>query len=66
MGLLGAASLAVWLALIGLWLAVVGGLSRSGWLPGSGATTQTWLWVPAPAVTLSLIGLFLVPVLREA
>lgn len=66
MGLPGAASLAVWLALIGLWLAAVGGLSRSGWLPGPGATTYTWLWIPAPVVTLSLIGLFLVPVLREA
>jgi hypothetical protein len=62
----GAAALAVWLALIGLWLAIVGRLSRSGWLPGPGATTHTWLWVPAPTVTLSLIGLFLVPVLREA
>jgi hypothetical protein len=54
------------LAAIGLWLAYVARLSRSGWLTGPGVAAQPWLWVPSPPVILSLAGLVLVPALREA
>jgi hypothetical protein len=59
-------ALAVWLAGIGLWLAAVARLSRSGWLAGRGVATQPWLWVPLPTVLLSTIGLLFVPTLRDA
>jgi hypothetical protein len=59
-------ALTVWLAGIGLWLAVFAQLSRSGWLTGSGVMIQPWLWVPLPTVLLSLIGILFVPALRDA
>ena len=62
----GAIAVSLWLASIGLWLAYVAQLSRSGWLTGPGAASLPWLWVPSPPVMLSLAGLLLVPVLRDA
>ena len=56
----------VWLTIIGLWIGFVGHLSRAGWLTGPGVHTHTWLWVPTPTVMLSLVGLVLLPDLREA
>lgn len=66
MGLPGVIALALWLGTIGLWLAYVARLSRSGWLTGPGVASLPWLWVPTPSVLLSLVSLFLVPILREA
>jgi hypothetical protein len=66
LGLPGAIALALWLGSIGLWLAYVARLSTSGWLTGPGVASLPWLWVPSPPVLLSLAGLLLVPVLREA
>lgn len=66
LGLPGAISLALWLGAIGLWLAFVARLSTAGWLAGPGLASLPWLWVPSPPVLLSLAGLFLVPVLRDA
>ncbi len=66
MGPYGAAALAAWLAAIGLWVAYVGWLSRSGWLTGPGVATYPWLWVPSPPVMLTLAGLLLAPMLRNA
>jgi hypothetical protein len=62
----GALALAAWLAAVGLWLAVVAHLSRSGWLPRPGVSTQPWLWVPSPPVMLSWLGLRFLPALRGA
>lgn len=66
MGLTNGLALAVWLAMIGLWLVVVARLARSGWLTGPGVVTQPWLWIPSPPVTVSLAGLLFVPALSEA
>jgi hypothetical protein len=65
-GLAGAVAVALWLAAIGLWPAYVARLSLSGWLTGPGVAALPWLWVPSPPVMLTLAGLLLVPVLREA
>jgi hypothetical protein len=65
-GMPGAIWIAMWLLAIGLWLAYVARLSRSGWLTGPGVAALPWLWVPAPPVVLSLAGLLLLPALREA
>jgi hypothetical protein len=65
-GFAGAMAIALWLAVIGLWLAYVARLSLSGWLTGPGVAALPWLWVPLPPVLLTLVGLLLVPVLREA
>lgn len=62
----GALAVALWLGAIGLWLFCVARLSVSGWLTGPGVASLPWVWVPSPPVLLSLVGLFLVPVLREA
>jgi hypothetical protein len=66
LGLPGAIALSLWLGAIGLWLAYVAQLSTSGWLTGPGVASLPALWVPSPPVLLSLAGLFMVPVLREA
>jgi hypothetical protein len=66
LGLGGTLALALWLGCVGLWLAHVARLARSGWLTGPGVTTWPWLWVPSPPVLLSGAGLLLLPVLREA
>ncbi len=66
LGLPGALALAAWLGAMGLWLTFVARLSRSGWLTGPGVASLPWLWVPSPPVLMSLAGLLLVPVLREA
>lgn len=65
-GVLGAIWVGVWLFAIGLWLAYIARISRSGWLTGPGVAFLPWLWVPSPPVILSLAGLLLVPLLREA
>lgn len=59
-------ALAIWLAVIGLWLVFVARLARSGGLTGPGVATQPWLWIPSPPVTVSLAGLLFVPALSEA
>lgn len=58
-------ALAVWLALIGLWLVVVARMSRSGWLSGPGLALQPWLWLPMPPVMISVIAILFLPVLRD-
>jgi hypothetical protein len=65
-GFTGAIALSLWLGAIGLWLINVARLSISGWLTGTGVASLPWLWVPSPPVVLSLAGLLLLPVLREA
>lgn len=65
-GPLGASLVAVWLALMGIWAAFVGQLSRSGWLAGPGVARFPAFWVSAPAVTLSLLALLASRVFREA
>jgi hypothetical protein len=65
-GLAGTVALGLWLAAIGLWLAYVARLSLSGWLTGPGVAALPWLWVPLPPVMLTMLGLLLVPVLRDA
>lgn len=66
LGVAGAGALAVWLAMIGLWLVVVARLSLCGWLTGPGVSSWPWLWVPSPPVLLSITGLLLLPALRDA
>jgi hypothetical protein len=58
--------LAVWLIAIGLWLAFVARLSRSGWLTGRGVATHTWVWIPMPPLALTLFGFVFLPDMREA
>lgn len=65
-GAAGAGLVAVWLALIGTWIALVGYLSRTGWLTGPGVSTMPWLWVPTPALAITLVAVLAVPTLREA
>lgn len=62
----GAIAIGIWLTAIGLWIAYVGRLSISGWLTGPGVSSMPWLWVPSPPVLLSLAGLLLIPLLRDA
>lgn len=65
-GVIGAIAIALWLLVVGIWLAIIAQLARSGWLPGPGVNALPWLWVPSPPVILSLLGLLLVPTMREA
>ncbi len=58
--------LAVWLIAIGLWLAFVARLSRSGWLTGPGVATHPWAWIPLPSLALTLCGFVFLPEMRGA
>ena len=58
--------LATWLIGIGLWLAFVARLSRSGWLTGPGVATHAWAWIPLPPLALTLFGFVFLPDMREA
>jgi hypothetical protein len=58
--------LAIWLIAIGLWLAFVARLSRSGWLTGRGIATDPWAWIPLPPIALTLFGFVFFPEARAA
>jgi hypothetical protein len=65
-GVVGALAIAIWLVVVGVWLAIIARISRLGWLSGPGVNALPWLWVPSPPVIVSLMGLLLVPIMREA